>query len=283
MKFSEEGFIKRDSKTFAYLTVGLLLTAAICVVDYVSGPSIPFLMVHFIPVIWITWTVGWEAAMAMAFLNALAWILLATFTRSTHASSWPPMWNIFRALMFLAIAYTLCMFKRLADLERKWAFEDPLTGLANRRAFFRWAQREISRARRRGESLTVALLDVDDFKKINDRWGHPQGDKVLIWIGKLLRSHLRSADMLARLGGDELVILLSNNTAGSAHAVMEKIRQSLLDSSRELGMPVSVSIGVVTFDRVPQSIETILQAADRQMYQVKQNAKNNVGYEVLAP
>lgn len=270
----------RDHKRIALMAAGIAMSALIVFADYRSGPSIPFLMVYFIPVIWVNWTVGWRPAMAIACLNVLLWVVVNNLLPS-HSPSWPPIWNVFRGMMYLSVSYMLCTLKRLADLEKKWALEDPLTGLANRRAFFQYAEREISRARRYGQSLTVALLDVDDFKQINDRWGHDQGDKVLIWIGKTLQSNLRSSDLLARLGGDELAVLLSDNAVGSAQAVMEKVHRSLQQSSQELGLAVSVSIGVATFHSVPATIDDMLRAADRQMYRVKQKGKNNLEYEVL--
>jgi diguanylate cyclase (GGDEF)-like protein len=265
------------------IAIGLLLSALICFAEYRGDPSVPFLMVYFIPVLWMNWTVGWRAAMAIACLNVLAWIVITDFVRSHGVPSLPPMWSGFRALMYLGVSSMLCTFQRLADAEKKWGYEDPLTGLPNRRAFFAGAEREISRARHHEQPLTVALVDVDDFKKINDRWGHDQGDKVLLWVGKTLRSHLRSADLLARLGGDELAILLSDIPAAGARAVMEKVHDSLQESIRELGIAVSVSIGVVTFRPVLSSVEDMLRAADRQMYRVKQNGKNSLEYEVIQP
>jgi len=270
-----------DSKHIAFLAVGLLLSALICFADFRGDPSVPFLMVYFIPVLWMSWTVSWWAAMAIACLNGLAWIALTIFVRSKGGPSWPPIWDGFRGVMYLGVSCMLCIFQRLVELEKKLATEDPLTGLGNRRAFFAGARREISHARRHRQPLTVALVDVDDFKQINDRWGHLQGDKVLLWIGKTLRSQLRSEDILARVGGDELAILLSDGTAQSARVVMEKIHDSIQKSVYELGVSVSVSIGVATFHPVPETVEDMLQAADRQMYRVKQKGKNNLEYALL--
>jgi diguanylate cyclase (GGDEF)-like protein len=268
-------------KQTTYAAGGILLSALICVAEWRLGPSVPFLTMYFIPVIWTNWMVGWEAALAIACLDVLVWTLIFHFEPSRHPSAWPPAWNWVRGIVFLTVAYMLSTFKRMADLERKWAFEDPLTGVANRRAFFHWATQEISRARRSGHPLTLALVDVDDFKHINDRWGHAHGDKVLVWIAKTFQSHLRSSDLLARLGGDELVILLREDAATGAQAVMQKVHGALQAASRELGVAVSVSIGVATFETAPPTVEDMLRAADRQMYHVKQKGKNNLEYYVV--
>lgn len=112
--------------------------------------------------------------------------------------------------------------------EQELARIDPLTHVSNRRAFYELAEIEIVRARRNGCPLSVAYMDVDNFKFVNDDLGHATGDLVLVTIASTLRSELRASDIVARLGGDEFAILLPETDAESAQAVLDKLRARLL-------------------------------------------------------
>lgn len=171
---------------------------------------------------------------------------------------------------------------RMATLveESRWmATTDALTGLLNRRAFLESTNREVARAKRYGDKLSVALLDVDHFKHINDRRGHASGDVVLSTVGKLLSGAVRTCDIVARWGGEEFVLVLPSTALDGAELVAERIREQLanteiVDSSGEL-IPVTASFGVATYAG-NETLEQVIDRADRAMYLAKSGGRNRV-------
>ncbi len=149
---------------------------------------------------------------------------------------------------------------------RELAIRDPLTGLYNRRYFREVYATEIERAKRTGEPLSIAMLDLDGFKHLNDTRGHLAGDAVLVSFAEVLRGSMRSVDVLARYGGDEFVILMPSTTAEHARRAIARLRTNLADW-RPPHAPVGlrVSIGLATQDEAGEALEQ----ADRLMYESK--------------
>ena len=165
----------------------------------------------------------------------------------------------------------------LAELHRQTR-EDPLTRLLNRRALDTELERECTRAERYGRPLTLALLDIDNFKQINDSYSHAVGDAVLVAVAQCLRDARRQSDVMARLGGEELVMLFPETTAAQAMAVCEALRAQL-DAVDwvEMGMQrkVTASFGVSVF-RAGDDAATLLARADAAMYTAKRSGKDRV-------
>lgn len=148
---------------------------------------------------------------------------------------------------------------------------DELTGLPNRRAFYGRASTEIARMGRTGSPLSIAYLDVDHFKQINDVYGHEEGDMVLRKLASALMYRSRETDLVARLGGDEFTLLLPDtDTAGSESYICD-LQATINTHVRVGGEPVGVSIGVVTYGHPPPSVDEFLQLADMAMYRAKRN------------
>lgn len=166
--------------------------------------------------------------------------------------------------------------------EKQLARIDALTGAHNRRAFYEMMQRERNRAHRHKRPLTVAYIDLDNFKEVNDSFGHHAGDSVLIAVAEVMARNLRQADFVARLGGDEFAIVLPESGPEQARPVITKIHMRLMDSMKENGLPVTFSIGAVSFLTFLGSVEEMLQKADELMYFVKSHGKSNVRYETVA-
>ncbi|MBI3979759.1 MAG: diguanylate cyclase [Chloroflexi bacterium] len=160
--------------------------------------------------------------------------------------------------------------RRLAELEHL-ANEDFLTGLTNRRAFEERFRQEWERAHRYGRPLALALLDLDDFKRVNDTHGHRIGDRVLAAVGRALRSTFRIADVTARYGGDEFVVLMPETDEASARIAISRLMAALeaLNARGDLPVAVSISVGLAvhSHERDP---EALLEAADRALYADKQ-------------
>jgi diguanylate cyclase (GGDEF)-like protein len=156
---------------------------------------------------------------------------------------------------------------------------DSLTGLRNRRAFEETAQLSVLEAVREGNPLTLLMMDLDHFKKLNDTWGHALGDRALRAFGGVLLTVTASSDAVARLGGEEFAVLLPGRTARNAMAVAERLRATVeglhLSEGEEL-VCFTVSIGLSSLERGEETIEGMLRRADRALYQAKRDGRNRV-------
>ena len=158
---------------------------------------------------------------------------------------------------------------------------DPLTGLANRRAFVEALESELSRCKRNPRPVTLAYVDLDDFKLINDRYGHTEGDAMLLRVAGVLRQNVRRSDVVARIGGDEFVLLFTETALSGAEAALQNIRSKLAVALLGEEQVLTVSVGSVTFLDAEISVADMLLAADRLMYDVKHNGKNGVAARVF--
>jgi diguanylate cyclase (GGDEF)-like protein len=164
------------------------------------------------------------------------------------------------------------------------AYYDPLTGLPNRRFFFEHASLIFEETKRYEKPLSLLVIDIDHFKKINDTYGHDVGDLVLKTFAGLLRGTVRKADICARLGGDEFVVLLPNANLEGARVLAERIRATVAKNPVEYGSIVivfTVSIGASQYRKDMQSIDELIKEADIALYRAKEGGRNRV--EVFIP
>jgi diguanylate cyclase (GGDEF)-like protein len=149
------------------------------------------------------------------------------------------------------------------------ALADPLTGVLNRRGFAQAAERELVRAQRYDHPLAVAFVDVRGLKAVNDSEGHFAGDRLLKQVTLLLNESARSTDVVGRIGGDELAVLLVEQSAEGAEAMTHRVRSQIPAHRSELGLatPWDVTIGTATFPEDGESIEQLLETADRRLYE----------------
>jgi len=172
--------------------------------------------------------------------------------------------------------------RRLAlalDNEKSLSRSDHLTGLANRRAFEELFEMECKRSRRYNRPITVACMDLDNFKSVNDRQGHQTGDEVLVAVAATLRSCLRATDCVARMGGDEFAILLPETNEDNAGIIMKKLHALLQTLLTRTNWPIGFSFGVVTFPAPLDSLEAMLERADKLMYEAKHGGKGAMLFE----
>ncbi|MEE2732452.1 MAG: diguanylate cyclase [Pseudomonadota bacterium] len=177
--------------------------------------------------------------------------------------------------------------KHKSNLLLQLACTDELTRVANRRHFDYVFERELARAQRNHSALSVIMIDVDHFKKYNDYYGHPEGDRCLRQVSRALSSILhRPADLLARYGGEEFIVLLPETDAQGAMEIAEKLRQAVFDLSiphkhAECGNRVTISLGLSAYTSLtqltPQTTQTsadLLNSADKALYQAKSSGRN---------
>lgn len=164
---------------------------------------------------------------------------------------------------------------------RQMAITDVLTGLYNRRYFDKVLPQELERSRRYGLSLSILLIDADDFKKFNDTYGHPMGDRILATIGQTIKKVLRTVDFAFRYGGEEFIIILPEASIKSARKAAERIRKQIIIDSRkilcsDLAEPVTVSTGIACYPRDAEDAKALVALADSLLYQAKGAGKNRI-------
>ncbi|HYM70373.1 MAG TPA: diguanylate cyclase [bacterium] len=166
--------------------------------------------------------------------------------------------------------------QRDEDLSRL-ALTDGLTGLANHRALWDALEREIARARRSGRPVSVVVVEIDRFKRFNDRFGHLEGDLILQAVADALGSNSRAMDLVTRFGGDEFVLLLPDAPHDISAQIAERVRGRVEQIEAPAGMRVTVSVGVATMPEDGDTAKALIATADQRMYEVKRAGGNRVG------
>jgi diguanylate cyclase (GGDEF)-like protein/PAS domain S-box-containing protein len=168
---------------------------------------------------------------------------------------------------------------RLFAETRRLARTDALTGIPNRRYLFELGEREVSRAQRFGHPLSALMLDIDHFKRVNDTYGHAQGDRVLQALVKGCLRQIRDIDIMGRYGGEEFVILLIETDLGGARTVAERVRESaaqMVMSSDQAAIRITLSAGIVSLGAGDADLDKLLGRADQALYAAKQAGRNRV-------
>jgi diguanylate cyclase (GGDEF)-like protein len=182
--------------------------------------------------------------------------------------------------LFASQAVTAIRLARAHETTRLGSIRDPLTGVANHGHFQETLYRELSRHERRREQLALLLVDLDDFKKVNDRFGHPVGDAVLKGVVARLLASVREMDTVARYGGEEFGVILPETDAGNGRRVAERLRASVAAAPVEAGLAgpldVTISIGLAVYPEDASSKAGLVECADRALYAAKRTGKNRV-------
>ena len=247
-------------------------------VDYISGPYIAFSLFYLLPVSAVAWTTASRVpGVGIAVLSAIVWVSAEFAAPRISNAPFVVAWNgITRLIIFMSIAALLYALRTSLDHERALARTDYLTDALNIRAFNEAAHAEIDRARRYRHPLSIAYLDLDNFKYVNDNLGHSQGDRLLRVVAAALRAQVREADIVARLGGDEFAVPFPETSDATVEALISRLQLALVEAMREHGWPVTFSIGAVTFDVPPSTVDELIGAADKLMYVAKADGKNRV-------
>jgi diguanylate cyclase (GGDEF)-like protein len=264
------------------LALALALMLCVGLGDQVSGPDVSFTLLYLGPVGFATWFVSLRAGVILSAASALVSSAVDLSTRPTPLPPLVHAWNLAVQLgVFLALALLFGALKGRLEAEQQLARTDPLTHVSNRRDFVEQAGIELERSRRTGRPITVAYLDCDDFKVINDRFGHAQGDVLLSAVASTLRGGTRAVDTVARLGGDEFGLLWVDTDGATAEALTARLRAALQATMVGYGWIVTFSIGAVTFLAPPTSVDDMLGHADQLMYEAKRAGKDAARFQVI--
>ncbi|CAH1081065.1 GGDEF domain-containing protein [Candidatus Nitrotoga sp. 1052] len=229
-----------------------------------------------LPVLVITWIGGKRNGLSMAFLASAMWLVGDIASERQYSAQWIPWVNALTHLMTYSLVALLATQVRLQfEREHERATRDALTGLHNRRAFLEAGTSEVERTKRYAHPLAVIILDLDDFKQLNDTKGHDAGDMALRATAGALRGASRSSDRVARLGGDEFAVLLLEIGYEAAVEAGRKISIAVNAALQDFP-PVRGSIGIAWFGEADRLFPAMLKAADELMYEVKKSGKDDV-------
>jgi diguanylate cyclase (GGDEF)-like protein len=270
------------------LPQSLLISAAsvmallVGILHHIAGPELSSTVFYLIPIALVTWFTKRPIGLILSMLSALTWLIADLTSGAAYSSSDIPYWNgVARLSSFVILVFILSALKSILKQEKELSRIDFLTGIRNRRYFIELVNMEINRARRYEHPFTMACIDLDNFKTVNDCFGHSTGDILLRLVARTIQENIRITDTVARLGGDEFAILLPETGCNVAEAILQKVQKINSDILRRHGWPVTLSIGVVTFTSPPSTVDETLKEADRLMYTAKNKGKNSIQYQVF--
>ncbi|MFC1585728.1 GGDEF domain-containing protein [Fibrobacterota bacterium] len=260
-------------------TIGLGMVSILGLFDYFTGPEISFSLFYAIPISFLAWYGSKWMGLSLSAMAAATWMLADHFSGHLYSYSGIPVWNAFvRMSFFVVITLLISKIKKMFELEESLADTDPLTGLANRRSFHEKAQFELERCKRYNRPFTVAYLDLDNFKYVNDQQGHEAGDELLITVAEEMKSRMRRTDISSRLGGDEFAVLLADTPKMESAVALRNLRKNLLQHMKQNNWPVTFSIGAITLAEPMKDVRDMMKLCDDLMYHVKRNGKNSIAH-----
>ncbi|MCL1466058.1 GGDEF domain-containing protein [Argonema galeatum] len=269
-------YLENKPKYFL-IGLGLLLVLILGFIDYIIPRDISVSIFYLIPICITTWFAGEKAGIVISIASTIAWFIANKTLEEAPSSSAIHYWNAsVRLGFFLTVTYLLSELRSARQKEKTLARTDPTTGVANRQLFSELATLEIKRARRYGHPFTLAYIDVDDFKNINKYGSYQIGDRLLLTLAQTIKKTIRDTDILARIGGDEFALLLPGIGYETAHTVIARVQQQLVDTMDENKWPATFSIGAITFLNPPDSVDEIVEKADYLMYCIKNEGKNRI-------
>ena len=252
------------------------------VLDNITGTEYRIFPLYFLPICLVGWRLGYASTLAAAWLSASVWLVANHLGGLQYSSS--TVWvvnTITQGVSFSVVGALVVVARKSYLIAHERSRTDSLTGLLNGRAFRDEAARLIALCDRHQRAVTVAYIDLDHFKQVNDRLGHAAGDQVLARVATAMVDASRETDVVARLGGDEFALLLPETDAKGAAIVLERVRANVALILADAPVPVTTSIGAVISSVGRRDIAELLRLADKQLYVSKGTGKNRVTAVVL--
>ncbi len=269
-----------DKRSANYIwRLSLLITLALSAFSALFGTIVFLELFYIFPITIASWYGSRKSGVVLALISTLLLLSSDAFHIGINAIA---LFNygLPCAISLSALAVLITNFRDVHRVESHAADTDDLTSTCNSRGFYVELANELVRSSRYEHIFSLAYIDIDNFKSVNDSHGHPAGDRLLIEVADSLTESLRATDTVARLGGDEFACLLPETGQKEAKAAFSKASKLLERRMNSSHWPVTFSVGLVTFEAIPDDIKEAIKIADELMYSVKNLEKNNVSYKI---
>lgn len=272
-------FSKRSARFIWWLSfLVMLLIAGLAIATTNTIYFEPFFA---LPIILACWYSSKKSGILLALFTVVTLLISKELINVSGLSMESIIYDgISHLVAYVFLAMLIASFRSVHQVELIAADTDSMTGLLNPRGFYAELANELLRSIRYKRVFSLAYIDIDNFKAINDSQGHTAGDDLLKEVADCLKSSLRATDSVARLGGDEYACLLPETRTEEAKKAYSIVEQRLIKSMRSHNWQVSFSVGIVTFETLPKDIKEAIAITDDLMYSVKNNEKNNIAYQI---
>jgi diguanylate cyclase (GGDEF)-like protein len=262
--------------------ISILLTLLIGYYDYQTGAQVSMMLLYAVSILGTAIYCGKKESLTVATVATVCWFFANFIKKGAAEIDAIFSWNALTRLgIFCLIAYSVSLqaqLRRALERERLRADTDRLTGLFNKGAFRERVEEEMHRARRYKHPLSLAFIDLDNFKQVNDTEGHARGDKLLKNVSETIVNSIRETDIAGRIGGDEFTICFPETGEAQVHNAIAKMMKTLDIMTSQSGWQVTASVGVITCTEICDSYDALLGKADKLMYVAKGNGKNTAEF-----
>lgn len=284
MRDETRQFVDRAPNGHAVLLLAFTAFALVVSADYFTSYELSLSAFYALIILGVSWFCGVWWGGLFAFLSIFSEITLGLLTGNPFSDeAYLYISNGNRLFSYLLIAYLTATVRSLYEQAQSAARVDFVTGVTNSTGFYEKVAIEMARHRRSREPFSVAYVSCDYFKIINDGLGHREGDRVLMTIAQTLEANLRQTDVVARLGGDEFALVFPQTAEAHSLAVIKKLCGHLDRAMAAHDWPITFSVGVGIFTRVPENVDIVIAFCDRLMQRVKALGKNKVMHRVYDP
>ena len=253
-----------------------LITIALFIVDWLTGSVLSFSIFYLIPITLAVLLSGKRLGLIFSVVCSITWITADILANARYSSVFIPIWN--SLVRFGYFVFHTILLSRLNEIITEMhaiSVQDPLTNTANWRKFEEFANLAIKSAVKERKYISLAYIDIDNFKAVNDVLGHSGGDEALQLVSSRMKEEVRSIDIVARLGGDEFAILLYDADLKQTEGIIDRIQRSVKETMKDRNWNITLSIGAIVFKVLPSTVGPMIKRADDLMYEVKRNGKNS--------
>ena len=272
----------RHSLIFA---ISIFWTVLVGYADLQTGAQVSMMLLYAVPILLSSRYCGRFEGITVAAVATASWLFVVVKHNPLEESGVVLSWNtITRFGIFALIAYTVSLqanLRKALERENLRANTDRLTGLLNKGAFRERVEEEINEAQRYNHPISLAFIDLDNFKQVNDTQGHAQGDILLQQVSQTITHSIRKTDVAGRIGGDEFTICFTETGEEHVREAVGKLIKAFEIMTSQSAWPVTASIGVVTCTVIVDSYDELLGKADKLMYLAKERGKNAAEFMVI--